>query len=274
QEKPKENSDKNREGSAKRNIVAGTLGFVEGFLLVFFSLAVYFSLIFPGLNQMPSELKILVIGIIILFVLIGYYLVRQKLLKNKIFLIFALAGLVAGLVCWTAFSNITNESPPVQSPYSLNAIKLMVNCKSFCETKDYARYCTVTMKDITGSIDWNGDMREGRLYKDRVSVWDFCEDSVYCFLVTKCESMDMDGCRTYMCQEYMDKYKDPAKATEKLKELYKYRDASASAKEDTCYMEVKKGGPKTYFTDLAPKDNWLYAGFESKGWCSNTLSAE
>jgi hypothetical protein len=150
--------------------------------------------------------------------------------------------------------------------------KYLDNCNVFCETKDYLSYCTVKMEDIAGSTDWNGDKQNGELVSHKSSKWNFCEDRVYCFLVTKCtemDKMDMEGCRQYICQQYTRKYGSSDKAALKLKEIYR-----ASDNISQCYKEDKQTNSRTYFSDLSPEDNWLYVGFESKGWCSNTSSLE
>jgi len=134
-------------------------------------------------------------------------------------------------------------------------------CQVLCERKDYQKYCTMPFYDFSRSKDWDGDNLTGRLVKDEDSVWDFCEDRVYCFLVTDCPEMNMDSCGEYMCQLYTEKYSSTDLATQRVKKLY-----NASNNLTECYRQ-EKNGAKTYFTDIPPRDRWLYAGFESKQWC-------
>jgi len=172
-------------------------------------------------------------------------------------ILLVVAGVVIGLVMTTM--NKGNMEQVTGGP----AGKFMDNCKAFCETKDYMSYCTATMNDITKSTDWNRDNQLGGLVKDKASVWDFCEDRVYCFLVTDCASMSMENCRTYMCQQYDKKYGDSEKAALKLREVYKMSDTPAN-----CYRKDEKTNKETKVSDLAADENWLVSGFANKGWCS------
>jgi hypothetical protein len=172
-------------------------------------------------------------------------------------ILLVVAGVVIGFVMTTM--NKGNMEQVTGGP----AGKFMDNCKAFCETKDYMSYCTATMKGITGSTDWNRDNQESGLVKDKVSVWDFCEDRVYCFLVSECSTMTTEGCRNYMCQQYEKKYGDGEKAALKLREIYKMTDNP-----EKCSRTDSRTNQKTMLADLAPEENWLVSQFAGKGWCS------
>ncbi|MGC9310132.1 MAG: hypothetical protein ACP5E4_00215, partial [Candidatus Aenigmatarchaeota archaeon] len=143
------------------------------------------------------------------------------------------------------------------------ARKYVDSCNGYCDSENYLKYCTATFKDEFSTVDWDGDKKEGRLVRDRGGVWDFCEDRVYCFLVTDCPAMDIDGCRQYLCQTYEKKYKDKGRASQELREIYKITELASSG---TCYREDKRGS-KTYVSSLAPEDNWLLSNFANRGWC-------
>lgn len=179
---------------------------------------------------------------------------------------------IAGIVIMLVMNTMTAGN--ISKVSGTDAEKYKRDCQSYCERRDYQQYCTKTFADsmtLSGNVqkakDWNGDNQNGRLVKDQNSVWDFCEDRVYCFIVTKCPEMDMEGCRVYMCQLYMEKYSNTDSASKKLKEIYKPTDSLVE-----CYREEKKGGPKTYFRNLPSEDMWIESGFVRKKWCNDTGS--
>ncbi len=181
-------------------------------------------------------------------------------------LIFAAVILIAVISTYYIYHTATNTDNRMVPPGGPTA-RYRDYCMAQCETKDYVDYCTNTFKNFTGSMDWNKDKREGMMVSDRSSLWDFCEDRVYCFLVTKCPAIGMEGCRQYMCGQYREKYGNSDQAIQMMKETYLVSDNVSQ-----CYEE--RNGTNTYFTDLIPEENWLYSGFVSKGWCGNASSIE
>jgi hypothetical protein len=181
-------------------------------------------------------------------------------------ILLVVAGVVIGLVMTTMNSkNLTGIAG--------GSSKIFTDkCTSYCEIKDYNSYCSTTMFGLTGSKDWNGDGVEGTLVSAAGFKWDFCEDRVYCFLVTNCPGLSsdaVDGCRTFMCQDYASKYKGDANAaTTKLKTIYKASDEFAK-----CTREDKKSNTKQLFSDLPSIDNWILSRFGDKEWCLGSGSS-
>jgi len=209
----------------------------------------------PNKNHLPTRLIAVILGVIIIILLMQVLILLYLNQSDSVLMQLMVSS--------------THPNQDYRSYDPGPGAEFIDNCKRYCETKDYTAYCTATMKDLTYSADWNRDGQTGRLVEDtKVSVWAFCEDRVYCFLVTECPDMNTEGCRDLMCQRYTAKYNSIDYASAKLKEIYRISDEPTQC----CYKD--RNYMERCFAQLGDKENWLKIGFVDKGWCGQSFSLE
>lgn len=172
-------------------------------------------------------------------------------------ILLVVAGVVIGLVMQTmSKSNLEAVSQGDA------AKKFIEGCSVSCDTKNTMEYCTAKFS----GEQWNKNDIKGELVN--MNEWDFCEDGAYCFLVTDCDEFggnrDIEYCRKFLCQTYINKYGNAAAASTKLKEIFSVSQNLAGC----CRKE--KDGSTTCYSQLSAQDKWFQKGFGDYGFCGSS----
>jgi len=135
--------------------------------------------------------------------------------------------LVVAAVVINLFLNNTKGIGAQQYKQALQYRNFKAQCDSLCN--DYlgsgnlagaAKFC---FTKLTGDTDLN---RNGKIdaFPADTKLLNICEDGIYCFHVTTCNSdtgkIDWPDCRQILCNAYYEVYQDYTKSNEKVKAIF------------------------------------------------------